>query len=85
MRLLVPKHRVINNKIILGALVFLFLYAIRVNKDVVPLVSSPSPFKAESSKELVKKTILLHQLRVENEEKEKTLANSIHESPKSNH
>lgn len=83
MRLLVPKHKVINIKIILCAIAFFFLYAMAVNKDTVPLVND-YPVNGGSSSLLKQKTQLLYQLRVENEAKEKTLVNSIHESTKSN-
>lgn len=83
MRLLVPKpHQVINSKIIIGALVFFFLYAMTVNKDVIPLPHSSMLKSDFSNLEVLQNMRILYQLRASNEEKEKTLAKGIHESPK---
>lgn len=83
MRLVVQKHPVINGKIILCAIVFFFLYAMTVNKDVIPLSHRATPSESLSNIEVLQNTQILRSLRVQNEKKEQTLANRIDESKQS--
>lgn len=86
MRVLTPKHRVINGKILFFALAFFLLYALTVNKyNSLSLGSgnaTVSPIVLKSDLEVRQTTILLHQLRAQNEEKEKIIARGINESTK---